>query len=161
MREVNGHGNILKLFEVYETSHNIFLCMEYISGGNLEDLINQESFFPASRVRKIMKEIFEGLSNIHSKNIMHRDIKPSNILIKEDKLSDFEIIIADFGLATPCDVKQYLLFKCGTLGFVAPEILLNNDQYKKYDSVCDVFSAGAIFHKLLLIFPIKNLIIIG
>lgn len=148
MRKVYGHGNILKLYEVFETSKNILLCMEYISGGSLEDIIAEDYSLPSSTIKKIMKGLFEGLNYIHSKNVMHRDIKPSNILIRDEIFLNGEIIIADFGLATPCDVKQYLLFRCGTIGFAAPEIISNDDKFKKYDPVCDVFSVGAIFHLL-------------
>ena len=53
---------------------------------------------------------------------MHRDLKPENILLKnKDDLTD--IIIADYGLAT--FIEGEILFKrCGTPGYVAPEILV-------------------------------------
>jgi len=56
---------------------------------------------------------------------MHRDLKPENIMFK-DSFDTLKIV--DFGLATPCDVK-YLYPKCGTPGYVAPEIanLANTD----------------------------------
>jgi len=53
---------------------------------------------------------------------MHRDLKPENLLLKtKNNISD--IIIADFGLSTK-ETEENILFKrCGTPGFVAPEIL--------------------------------------
>jgi calcium-dependent protein kinase len=51
---------------------------------------------------------------------MHRDLKPENILFKNLELA--QIIIADFGLATKTDVDKYMFTRCGTPGFVAPEI---------------------------------------
>jgi serine/threonine protein kinase len=55
---------------------------------------------------------------------MHRDLKPENLLLKS-KNNFYELTIADFGLATICNVPQsQILFKrCGTPGFVAPEVL--------------------------------------
>jgi hypothetical protein len=32
-------------------------------------------------------------------------------------------VIVDFGLATPADIEKYLFFRCGTPGYVAPEII--------------------------------------
>ena len=78
---------------------------------------------------------------------MHRDLKPENLLLK-NKYDDSHIIIADFGLATFLD-EQILFKRCGTPGFVAPEVLSYNDGDKFYDVKCDVFSAGIIFYILL------------
>lgn len=52
---------------------------------------------------------------------MHRDIKPENILLK-DKSDSFELKIADFGLASYTE-SELLIRRCGTPGYVAPEIL--------------------------------------
>ena len=61
--------------------------------------------------------------------------------------NDFNSLkIVDFGLATRMDVDQYLFPKCGTPGFVAPEVANLVDKNNKYDRVCDIFSAGAIFY---------------
>jgi calcium-dependent protein kinase len=57
--------------------------------------------------------------------------------------------IVDFGLATFMNVNEYMFPKCGTPGFVAPEILYLTDRKIKYTAVCDVFSAGVVFYKLL------------
>jgi serine/threonine protein kinase len=40
---------------------------------------------------------------MHERRIMHRDLKPENIILRED--SDYDCVIADFGLATHCEEK--------------------------------------------------------
>ena len=52
---------------------------------------------------------------------MHRDIKPDNLLIKS-RLTN-EICLTDFGLGTFSNEKPYLYPKCGTPGYVAPEVI--------------------------------------
>ena len=89
----------------------------------------------------------KALAHIHGKNCIHRDLKPENLLLKR-KETDFEIVIADFGLATLLD-GDIIFKRCGTPGFVAPEILLFKEGDKFYDTRCDVFSAGIIFYVLL------------
>lgn len=42
-----------------------------------------------------MRQIFEGVEYIHSKNIVHRDLKPENILLDENH----NVKITDFGFA--------------------------------------------------------------
>ena len=60
-------------------------------------------------------------------------------------------MVADFGLATNINVEKYLFARCGTPGFVAPEIINAKDKEKlKYSPVCDIYSVGIIFHILLL-----------
>lgn len=57
-------------------------------------------------------------------------------------------VIVDFGLATPADLDKYLFYRCGTPGYVAPEIIELSDN-KHIEPECDIFSAGVIFHILL------------
>jgi len=148
MRKTSSHPNIIKLYEVFETHHSIYLVLEMISGGNLQDRLNEKKQYTEKMVKGIIKGVFEGLSYIHSMNVMHRDIKPSNIILRTDRDEEHDVCIADFGLATPLDVASYLFYRCGTPGFAGPEIIENGDPNKKYDAVCDVFSAGAVFHYL-------------
>lgn len=51
---------------------------------------------------------------------MHRDLKPDNILFRDQDSDD--CVIADFGLGELVDEKQYLFNRCGTPGYVAPEV---------------------------------------
>lgn len=53
------------------------------------------------------------------------------------------------GLATRVDIDEYLFVRCGTPGFVAPEVVNIRDLNTKYDPVCDIYSVGLIFHILL------------
>ena len=78
---------------------------------------------------------------------MHRDLKPSNILLKS-KNNDIDIVIADFGLATFLERKP-IFRKCGTPGYVAPEILNCSSGDQLYNEKCDIFSAGVIFYLLI------------
>lgn len=85
------------------------------------------------------------LKYLAENDIVHRDLKPQNLILAS-KSSDYDVKIADFGLAINMKSEsenRYL--KCGTPGFIAPEIL--KDQ--KYDSKADVFSAGVIMHVML------------
>ena len=57
--------------------------------------------------------------------------------------------IVDFGLSTFAECDHFLFPKCGTPGYVAPEVANLEDKSKKYDIICDVFSLGCIMFKLL------------
>lgn len=55
------------------------------------------------------------------------------------------LVIGDFGLATFMDEEKFLFPKCGTPGYLAPEILNMEKNIEKYGSECDIFSCGVIF----------------
>lgn len=85
---------------------------------------------------------------MHARRVMHRDLKPENILLRKE--GDFDCVIADFGLSTWADEPEYLFVRCGTPGYVAPEIVNLKDLKAKCDPICDVFSLGIIFHIMLM-----------
>ena len=140
---------------VYEGDNTFYMVMDLLEGKSLHDeMNNHKNGFPEEIAKNIMLQILTGIEYMHSKNIMHRDLKPENIMLqRKNDLGSLKIV--DFGLATSTDVDKYIinitrfLFpKCGTPGYVAPEIANLIDKSIKYDKVCDIFSAGVIFFKL-------------
>lgn len=76
--------------------------------------------------------------------IMHRDIKPENLILLDKET--LEVKLADFGLSEfeKCNPQDLIFKRCGTPGYVAPEIL----EDKPYDCKVDSFSAGVILYIL-------------
>ena len=59
--------------------------------------------------------------------------------------------LVDFGLSSFCDAKPYLFSRCGTPGFVAPEIInSSSSKHIPFDPKVDVFSAGIILYIMLV-----------
>ena len=58
---------------------------------------------------------------------MHRDIKPENLIVESEDADIINFKMVDFGLAAPIIETNRLFKKCGTPGFVAPEIFSTND----------------------------------
>ena len=150
MRCVN-HKNILKLYEIYETEHSIYLVVDLLSGGELITKVqtaqNHLTFFD---IGMIIKNLLEAVDHLHKHGIMHRDIKPENLLLQNSS-HVYDIVLADFGLATKIKkpVEEILFKRCGTPGFVAPEILSYKEGKSQfYNEKCDIFSVGALFYLL-------------
>ena len=146
MRRID-QKHIMKLYEVYESDHSVYLIMDLINGGELLNRLKDCKNFSQHDLAKLMYNMLEALKHLHSKGVMHRDLKPENILLR-NKLDIHEIILADFGLSAFTNKPPNEIFfkRCGTPGFVAPEILVYKEgQGDFYDEKCDVFSAGIIF----------------
>lgn len=80
---------------------------------------------------------------MHRKRIIHRDIKSDNILLLDKK--DLSVCITDLGMACRVDDTEELKLKCGTPGFVAPEILKQN----KCTTKSDIFSLGSLMYLII------------
>ncbi|EAS05273.2 Serine/Threonine kinase domain protein (macronuclear) [Tetrahymena thermophila SB210] len=146
------HKNVMRLFEVFDADSSIKIVLELVEGGQLFDLMKKNPNLTWFEIGLIMKQILSGLEALHSQNIMHRDLKPENILMRSKESLD--LVIGDFGLAQKADAKKYLYLKCGTPGYVAPEVINLKEEQTQYDTQCDIFSAGAIFYKLCVHKPL-------
>jgi calcium-dependent protein kinase len=122
--------------------------VELLEGGQLYDKIKAKYKFKSSEIKLVVYSILQGLKEMHSKRIMHRDLKPENLIFRGE--GNWECVIADFGLAEFAEAEEYLFVRCGTPGYVAPEVINIKDMKTKYDPICDIFSLGLIFHILLL-----------
>ena len=78
---------------------------------------------------------------LHSEHVLYRDLKPENILL--DSLGYPKLI--DFGLARVLDDGERRMSFCGTLEYMAPEII----QYRSYDFAVDLWSLGVLTYELL------------
>ena len=144
MRTV-AHPNLMKLFGVYESKNSVYLCLELLTGGRLLDRM-QTKRLDSHRIKTVMRGLLTGLTALHTAGVMHRDIKPENLLFRGD---DYDCIIGDFGLSET--VKDRLdFYRCGTPGFMAPEIANLRSAKEGYGPACDLFSAGVVFHMLIL-----------
>lgn len=76
--------------------------------------------FSELEAAKLLKPLLESVAYLHDLGIVHRDLKPENILCGEE-LDDIKI--ADFGLSKMVLPKEKMDAACGTLSYVAPEVL--------------------------------------
>ena len=138
------HKNIMKLYEVIDTTNYLYLVLEYIKGISLLELIESERnrCIEQNRAIKIFLQIVRGISYCQSKNINHRDIKLENILVLEDDI----VKIIDFGFAIKCNKDSYQKFFCGTPSYMAPEIV-NKEKYLPQYS--DIWSLGVLLYTML------------
>ncbi|KAJ6254665.1 serine/threonine-protein kinase brsk2-like protein [Anaeramoeba flamelloides] len=144
------HPNIMRLYDVYETSKYLYLVLEYVSGGELFDFLLSEGSLSHQKSLFFFQQIIFGLSYLHERLICHRDLKPENLLIDENHC----LKIADFGMSQIMKKGSLLKTSCGSPHYAAPEGI-------EYDGKkADVWCCGVILFALLsgrLPFDSKNM----
>ncbi|KAF9111216.1 Calcium-dependent protein kinase 4 [Mortierella sp. AM989] len=101
-------------------------------------------------VRKTARQILTGLAAVHANDIVHLDINPSNLMVTHAKK---DVVIIDFGLSAKVDRKckgaNAKVPACGTIGYIAPEVLRPHF-YEEYDpTLADLYSLGIVLGQML------------
>ncbi|XP_047431640.1 maternal embryonic leucine zipper kinase [Mugil cephalus] len=139
-----SHQHVCRLYQVIETSTQIFMVLEYCPGGELFDYIIAKDRLSEEETRVFFRQIVSAMAYVHSQGYAHRDLKPENLLIDEDH----NLKLIDFGLcARPKGGLSYeLMTCCGSPAYAAPELI----QGKAYiGSEADVWSMGVLMFALL------------
>lgn len=136
------YQKIVKLHRIYETEKNVCLQLDYFPDGDLHRYLNKVKKISEPEVVRITLEILKALNYVHTMGLVHRDIKAENISVYNEN-DQVQIKLIDFGLA--CEHYQELYQKCGSPGYMAPEVL----EGKPYSFKVDLFSLGALMYKLL------------
>ena len=73
-------GNHAQFVDSFETSTEVQLVLELLSGGTLLGLLERQGKLPEAHARKVVCEIASGLAALHLIGVVHRDLKPENVL---------------------------------------------------------------------------------
>lgn len=152
LRRLN-HPRIIKLKGFYEDTECYYLLMDFVSGGDLMDFVAAHGTVGEDAGREITKQILSAVRYIHDQGISHRDLKPDNILIEQD--DPVLIKITDFGLSRIQDAGIMMKTFCGTLAYIAPEVISSKDYKDKdqgtniYSSLADMWSIGCLVYVIL------------
>ena len=139
------HPNIVRLLDHFENVDYIFIVTEYIEGLTLYKFFKKKNFeFSETQASSIMRQIASGVKYLHNYGIVHRDLKPDNIMVTPK--NNYGIIkIMDFGLSKIASSQEKLMDGCGTLSYVAPEVLVRSP----YNKEVDIWSMGIILFYML------------
>jgi len=147
------HPSIVKFLDHFENSEYIFIVTEYFENGNLKKYLRRINYKMNEKVAsKIVTQVCSGLKYLHNYGIVHRDIKPENIMVAHTG-ANFFVKILDFGLSKILGSKEKASEGCGTLLYVAPEVI----SIKSYNHLVDVWSLGVmLYHMLSGDFPFSS-----
>ncbi|MBY0357694.1 MAG: serine/threonine protein kinase [Candidatus Obscuribacterales bacterium] len=146
------HNNIVHIYRLGLWDEQVpYIAMEYLSGRNLRDLLNDEEVLSLPRVLGIAVQICDAMHYAHQFGIVHRDLKPNNILLV-DKPQPDTVKIVDFGLVKLLSEPESLNQKLtqtgeliGTIQYISPE----QCQGQKADERSDIYAVACLLYEAL------------
>jgi serine/threonine kinase 38 len=92
---------IVELKYSFQDDLNLYIVMEFLSGGDLMTLLMRKDILSEDESRFYIAEIILALESVHALNYIHRDLKPDNVLLDKDG----HIKLTDFGLCKHAEIR--------------------------------------------------------
>src|SRR5690625_5184393 len=86
-----SHANIVKIFEVGEEDHILYMVMEYVDGLTLKEYIHRFGPIEVKEALEIMKQVTSAIAHAHANDLVHRDIILQTVLL--DKYNNVEMTV--------------------------------------------------------------------
>lgn len=135
------HPFIVQLRYSFQTKSKLYLILDFINGGHLFFQLYRQGTFSEELARVYTAEIVSAVAHLHKNGIIHRDLKPENILLD----AEGHVKLTDFGLAKEIDDSKPANSLCGTVEYMAPEIVLA----KGHGKAADWWSVGILLFEML------------
>ena len=140
----------LQIHGFFETSEKIVIELELLDGKDLFEHISSKGVLEEEEAGLIIRDVLVALNSMSQAGIAHRDIKPANILManRDESKCGTSVKLGDFGMSILVGVDGLIRGRCGSPGYVAPEILKARAG-EGYQNQVDIFSAGVTLYLML------------
>ena len=138
-----SHPNIVQVYDFIEDSHFLWIVMELVTGGELEDKLKTSEPLETGYAIRLTLQMADALGYAHKQGVIHRDFKPANVLITDGD----DIKITDFGIAklAQSNILTQLNTVMGTPSHMSPEQANGQDT----DQRTDIYALGVVLYQML------------
>eukprot|EP00928_Gymnodinium_smaydae_P080972 TRINITY_DN64562_c0_g1_i1.p1 TRINITY_DN64562_c0_g1~~TRINITY_DN64562_c0_g1_i1.p1 ORF type:complete len:581 (-),score=160.95 TRINITY_DN64562_c0_g1_i1:115-1779(-) len=136
------HPHVARLEMVFEGAEEVNIVMEFMAGGELYNRLATNKRYSEQLAADTTYQMLLAVAYLHANGVAHRDLKLENFLY-ESKDSD-HLKLIDFGFAKFWDRNKKMEQACGSVHYVAPEVLAHS-----YTDQADLWSLGVIVYMLL------------
>ncbi|KAF3439809.1 hypothetical protein FNV43_RR18087 [Rhamnella rubrinervis] len=144
LKALSGHKHLVKFYDAYEDTNNVYIVMELCEGGELLDkILSRGGKYAEEDAKIIVVQILNVVAFCHLQGVVHRDLKPENFLFTS-RSEDAYMKLIDFGLSDFVRPDGRLNDIVGSAYYVAPEVL-----HRSYSLEADIWSIGVITYILL------------
>ncbi|CAH0480057.1 unnamed protein product [Peronospora belbahrii] len=152
VRSGSSYCPVVRLQSLFETRDHLVMELELMNDGDLHDEIATKNAVDETRASFLIASLVQAIDYCQRNGVAHRDVKLSNLALDYERSTtgkEYSVIkVADFGMAAFIQPDGMLKGRCGTPGFVAPEIL-SAGKGEAYPSGVDMFSAGVVAYTML------------
>lgn len=144
-----NHPNIVRVLDCGNEDGLLYLIMEYIDGGDVQQTLSTKGRLDIDEVKEIALCVASALSAAAKHHIVHRDIKPENIMVSEGtyKLADLGLAKQELGQSPVEDANlTQVRIGMGTPLYMSPEQAVDA---KSCDGRSDIYALGATMYHLL------------
>ena len=153
MLERCAHEQVVRLFDLYQGPRDLSLVLEYIPGGDMQQLLQRHGALAENAVNAIILQLATALQHVHKCDVLHRDVKLENLLVVRPGASPI-IKLCDFGHAA------FLAHAddgfTGTVGYAAPEVSgASRERPPEWSAAADRWSMGVVMYAVLANAPLQ------
>lgn len=136
------HPYIVALHYAFQTSQHLVLVLQFCHGGNLQQLIEVTGGgLQEQLARHYSSQVLLALEHLHQRQVVYRDLKPENVVID----SQGHALLTDFGLSKEGVAGRTAQSFCGSLAYIAPEMLLR----RGHGHTVDLYGLGVLLFVML------------
>jgi beta-lactam-binding protein with PASTA domain/predicted Ser/Thr protein kinase len=141
-----SHPNIVNVYDWGRHAGTYFICMEYVEGRTLAEILRTNGHVTSKQAAEIASEVAAALGFAHEAGLVHRDIKPANILIG----SNGQVKVADFGIARAMNAPtESNLTQAGAVMGTATYFSPEQAQGAQPDPRSDLYSLGIVMYEMV------------
>jgi hypothetical protein len=135
--------NVVSVLEVEEQEGRVGLCMEFVQGQTLEDVLQLQGTLSARETVLVGEDVCRALAAVHNAGFVHRDVKARNVMREQAG----RIVLMDFGTGREARALEDPSRPdvAGTPLYMAPEVLAGEPASMR----SDVYSVGVLLYHLV------------